>query len=475
MKRNGQILCSVAIGSLLVVDAAWCADFELLVDVDVQLYPGSLRMVEPVPGPGFGGVMFDGDRLAGTGDVGSVVAFVGNGTPMFSPNAFGSASFAFRRGSIPVPPNFAVPIMAIDYLGGPRLDLDGDLDDGVRSLVPVFDVDPVIIPGMGSYLELTADVDAGELRLERLDVTGNNEGGPGISAAIATTVHTLAGTQADGGAGDAINPEIDTRVGTLTAFSGLSGELTTVYRIDDLGYEIWQDSIDPQSGSASVLGTHQFLGAMRGWLVVRDSETDEFPILAGEGLGTTLWPVVSTEFEGSTVATAQGLVGGSATITGGPTQDDYTFCGETPASCNGGLELVDFGGDIGAYFDSVVVSRLGVNRRSFVYLEGAGFGVNNSFDPVFSDTIGWDVVFVASSECGLSAGALIGDLNDDSMVDLSDVALLQDCVDGPDVGNCDVADLNGDGAVDLLDWGRLQVLFGDSVVQPPCTLGGSGS
>ena len=35
--------------------------------------------------------------------------------------------------------------------------------------------------------------------------------------------------------------------------------------------------------------------------------------------------------------------------------------------------------------------------ESFVFLESAGFGMNNSFDPVFHDSVGYDVVIVAQS------------------------------------------------------------------------------
>ena len=44
------------------------------------------------------------------------------------------------------------------------------------------------------------------------------------------------------------------------------------------------------------------------------------------------------------------------------------------ASGNGGLALADFGGDLGAYLDAVVVPLVDPLSGSFVYLESVGFG-----------------------------------------------------------------------------------------------------
>ena len=35
--------------------------------------------------------------------------------------------------------------------------------------------------------------------------------------------------------------------------------------------------------------------------------------------------------------------------------------------------------------------------QRIVYLESAGFGMNNSFDPIFGDTTGYDAVLIAQS------------------------------------------------------------------------------
>ena len=47
----------------------------------------------------------------------------------------------------------------------------------------------------------------------------------------------------------------------------------------------------------------------------------------------------------------------------------------------------------------------------FVYLESAGFGINNSSDPVFTDTVGYDAVIIAANDS--SDLYAVGDLNCD--------------------------------------------------------------
>lgn len=364
--------------------------YTLLTGVDKGRYPGVSRLVAPVPGPGFPGTFNDGDRLAGTTDVGPTVNFVGLGTPMFQPNQFGSLSMLFKRGSIPAGGSNRVPILGIDFLGGPRLDLDGDLNNGVRSLVPLIGETPAKIPGVKSFMEMEFDTANGVVEFVDVDALGTNEGGPNIQAEIATVVLTVAGTNPDGTRAAPPNPAWDTRIGLLTAFAGTSGTLSSVYAIDDLQVELWYDSIDPASASYDTLGTFQYFANFRGWMIERDPQTGDFPTLAGEGLGSTLWPLVDTSQVNNVFNTAQGLAGGTATIRNGVTADVYTAAG------NGGLALADFGGDLGAYLDAVVVPLVGANARRFVYLESAGFGVNNSPDPVFTDTIGYDVVLIGA-------------------------------------------------------------------------------
>ncbi len=199
------------------------------------------------------------------------------------------------------------------------------------------------------------------------------------------TVNTLAGTQPDGTLGGPINPSTDTRQGTLTPLA------PGVTRIDHLGYEIWQDSIGLTSSTADTLGTLQFLGAFRGWRIDRDAQGN-FPTLAGLGLGSTLWPDVDVSNIGGTFNEASQpspLPPGTTTITDGPLNDAFS------ASGSGGVALA--GGDLGAYFDQVVVPLIDPLSDSFVYLEAAGFGINNSLDPVFGDTNGYDIVLIAQS------------------------------------------------------------------------------
>ncbi len=438
---NRIAICMVGFVALGCTSAS-AEEFRLMTGVDAGLFPGSSRPLPPVPGPGFPGTFFDGQRLAGTADVGPAVTFLGSGTPLFEPNAFGSLSFTFKRGSVPAGPQ-VVPLMGIDFLGGPLLDLDGDLDNGTRSLIPVFDVAAVPIPGSFSFVDLDFDLGAGTVSLAGLDATGTNEGGPGVPADIAVVVTTMAGTEPDGTQTGPINPAIDTRTGTVSAFPGLSNRLTGVYRIEDLGYEFWQDTLLDTSSTASTLGSLQYLGTLRGWLILRDGQTGLFPVLAGEGLGTTLWPLVDTSEVGNPYDTANGLAGGSATVSDGIPSDVYSAAG------NGGVALSDFGGDLGGYLDAVVLPLAEPTASGLVYLESAGFGINNSNDPVFTDTVAYDVVLIAQS-----CAAPVPDLNDDGVVNAADLAALLGSW-GPNETPCCPADLNQDGLVNAADLAAL--------------------
>jgi len=412
-----QRCCAFTCLFLLSTSAALADRYYLLVGADARHYPGQERFLT---GPtGTPGPIYDGDRLAGTSDVGPLVPYVGSpGTqPLYDPNYLGSLSMLYRRGTIP----FAggVPILGIEFLGGPLLDLDGELANGVRRLTPVDPNDPnappddpVEIPDTNSFIELVPDFADLTISLADFDATGTNEGAPNFGPDICTILVTIAGTTAYGEKTGPINPGIDTRLGALTPFAGNSGTLAGVYRITGLGFEVWEDSIDPFTSSPSVLGTMQFLGTWQGWLVRRDPLSGQYPALAGEGLGSTAWPLVDTAHIGQTYNTANGLAGGSATILNGAGGDLYTAPG------NGGLPLTDYGGDLGAYLDAQVVPRLAPGDDNFVYLESAGFGINNSFDPVFSDTVGWDVAIIAATSCG---GFVAGDVNCDGQVDFADI------------------------------------------------------
>ncbi len=375
----------------LVASVASAQQFQLLTGVDANRYPGTTRFVSAVPGPGLApGQFSDGDRLAGTADVGGTINWLGSGSPLYTPNQFGSLSFLYRRGSLTLNAGGlkALPIMAIESLGGPQLDLDGNLGNGSRSLVPVAGQTPVAIPGSTSTIGLNINHGAGSIGLTGFDVTGTNEGSQGIAAGNGVTVNTLAGTTPLGGQTGAINPAVDTRSGTLTPFSGSGGTLTGVSRVSNLGYEFWQDAIEPTSSTASTLGTFQYLGGLRGWLIERDG-SGNFPTLAGQGLGSTLWSAVSGVPGGIFNTTLPGAP--TTSITGGTALDGFA------AANNGGLTLTAFGGDLGAYLDAVVVPLINPNSDSFVFLESAGFGIANSPDPVFADTVGYDVVLIAQS------------------------------------------------------------------------------
>ena len=300
---------------------------------------------------------------------------------MVGTNQYGSLSFMFRRGSIPAGPAGQLPVMAIDYLGGPLLDLDG-VAGGPRSRIPVPGQTAVEMPGTRSFIDLNFDAASGLVGLNGFDATATNQGFSSFGPGIAVTVHNLAGTMPNAlGQSGPINPSVDTRSGTLSTVG------PQIQRITNLGYEVWQDSIDETSSSASTLGTFQYLGAMNGWLIERDA-AGNFPTLAGLGLATG-WPAVAPPPAGVFNQTT-GLPP-TVAITDGVPGDVFSATG------NGGLALADFGGDLGAYLDAVVVPRVDPLSGSFVYLESAGFGMNNSFDPVFADTNGYDMVLIAQS------------------------------------------------------------------------------
>lgn len=430
---------------IALATVAVAEQYELLTGVNAQHYPGPPRYISDPPFV----PIYDGDRLAGTADDGPVAAYQGTGTPMFQPNQFGSLSFMWRRGHIPFS-TFA--FLGIEFLGGPLLDLDGDLNNGVRRLVPTSPGPAVTIPGTTSFIALEVNPVQGAISLLDFDATGCNEGGPGISPEIATIVVTIAGTDPNGLKTGAINPGIDTRTGTLVPVGVEGVPVSGIYAVQNLGFELWEDTL-AMSGSFDVLGTMQFLGTLNGYLVERNPLTGQFPVLAGLNLGSSGWPAVNTAAVGQTYMTANGLAGGSALIYNGVSGDDYTAAG------NGGVALADFGGDLGAYLDAVVVPTLPGTATRFVYLTSAGFGINNSNDPVFLDTVGYDVTLIAANTgC---EGNKPGDVNCDGHVTFADIDPFVSALGGPAawynvVGatSCKylcVADVNGDGAVTFKD------------------------
>ena len=360
--------------------------FFLVTGIDANLNPDAARTVFPVVS-GFPSTFHDGDRLAGDAPSGSAMSWMGSGTPMFDPNEFGAASFMLRRGSIPAGPGSQIPLMGIEFLGGPLLDLDGDLGNGTRSLIPVTGQTPVAIPGARSRIDLSFDAGGGTVTLNRLDVLSTNEGGPSVPAGAGVTVNVLAGTppvfSGDLPPADpaAINPAFDDRTGTLTAHASLAG----VSRIDELGLELWEDAVGAGFSGSPFMGTQQVISAdMQGWLVTRPSAAAAWPALAGQ-IGGTRWP--DSASSGASAMEAHGPGGAPAqtkTITAGPAED--------PFGAEGLATL-----DLGAYLDGVIIPALASDAVSFVYLEAAGFGVNNSFDPVFSETIGYDLVLIAAT------------------------------------------------------------------------------
>lgn len=446
-----RVFRATCVACLGMTATAAAAPYQLLTGVDVGKYPGTRRSMDAVPGPTFSGAFDDGDRLAGTSDTGGNVVYVGSGQPVIPPNNVGAFSFLFRRGSVPAFP-FFLPLMGIDYLGGPLLDLDGDTNNATRSLVPVSGQNAVTIPGSSSFIDLTVDTAVGTIALNNFDATGTAEGAPGFDGRIAVTVVTIAGTSPTGSLTGPINPAMDTRAGTLTAFTGISGTLAGVYRVQNLGFELWYDSISPDTGTPSLLGTMQHLGVFRGWVVQRDCGTGLFPTLAGQGLGTTLWPQVNQTQIGAIWSTAINVFGPTATIEKGLSTDNYMTGDDFTVVGNGGVSLADAVGDIGAYFDNVVVPHLDPAAQSFVYLEAAGFGINNSGDPVFTDTIGYDVVIVAQSTD--ASAPVPGDVDGNGVVEFADVDDLVDVLLDPSlVSPCDAdrADVNLDTFLNGLD------------------------
>ncbi|OWY73028.1 hypothetical protein B7486_01385 [cyanobacterium TDX16] len=384
LNRTSLIVVIVAAVSVALMSTpAQAEDFQLLTGVNAGMSPGAARSVfASGPPAGAPGSFVDGDRLAGTAGA-AAAPYVGTGSPLLTPNQYGSLSFLFRRGSIPLGPAGQQPLLNVDYLGGPLLDLDGDLGNGSRRLTPQAGQTPVEIPGTKSSIGLNLDTAGGSIGLTSFDATATNSGFPGFGPNITTTVNTLAGTQPNTTPGAAINPGVDTRQGSMSLFA------PNVYQVSNLGYEIWHDSIDPTSSTASTLGTFQYLGSFRGWVIERDINGN-FPTLTGLGLGSTLWPTVNSANVGGMYVQSGGAPP-IATITNGPASDQFS------APNNGGLSLTDFGGDLGSYLDNVVLPLVDPLSQRIVYLESAGFGMNNSFDPIFGDTTGYDAVLIAQS------------------------------------------------------------------------------
>lgn len=398
-----------------VAGAAYAEQYFLLTGLDVQRYPGSERAVPITPGSGFPGTFFDGDRLAGTADIGPTVVYQGAPpAPFFAPNQFGSLSFLYRRGSVPIGGPNQLPFMGIEFLGGPLLDLDGNLSNGSRSLIPVSGQPPIAIPDSNSFIDLSFDIDAGTVALNEFDATGTNEGGPQAPPQIATIVVVLAGESTAAQPGPAINPTVDTRVGTLIEHSFGGNPVDGVFRVQSLGYELWEDTILNSASTGPFLGTLQYLGRFDGWLI--EKQGTSWPNLAGRGLGDTIFPVVNNDLVGQTFNTANGVAGGTATIASGIGGDNFSA-----APPNGGLALTDFGADLGAYLDQVVLPIVPAAANRVVFLQSAGVGINNSFDPVFGDTTGYDAVLIAAGTADACGGFIRCDSNCNGVVNVGDI------------------------------------------------------
>ncbi len=447
---TATILAGVAAGP------AGAEEFRLLTGVNAGLYPAPTRTVAAIPGSASSapGSFNDGQRLGGLPVAGPAVTWQGSGTPLFPPNHVGAMSFFFRRGSVPLFANHVLPFMGIDFLGGPLLDLDGNLGNGTRSLTPVIGQTPIAIPGTSSHVDLSFDIVGGTVTLSAIDFTGTNEGGPGVNPGAATTISVLADNALNGGPAGPVNSAFDTRVGTLTAFTGTGGTLSGVYRIQGLQAELWYDSVDPNSSSANLLGTFQQFERIRGWLIRRGGN-GQFPTLAGQGFGSTLWPRAETSITcpplDPCVAFNRAFdigFGLTADITDGNPTDRFS---QPAPNSNLGLPLTDFGGDLGAYLDAVVVPQLAANVTGFVYLESSGFGINNTGDPVFGNSNGYDMVIVAAST---QSTVLLGDVNGDGVVNPADAAALAAAIRNPaglTPAQFTRADVNGDLVLNGLD------------------------
>src|SRR5262249_12123499 len=226
-------------------------------------------------------------------------------------------------------------------------------------------------------------------------------------------------------------------------------------RIAGVQAELWYDSIDPNSSSADLLGTFQQFERIGGWLIRRNAGNGQFPTLAGQGLGSTLWPHADTTDTCPPLTTCLTFkrafdigFGPTAQITDGNPTDRYSL----PApNSNLGLPLTDFGADLGAYLDSVVVPRLAANVTGFVYLQSSGFGINNSGDPVFENSNGYDMVIVAASTQSVTP---VGDVNGDGVVNAADAAALAAALVNPaglTPAQFNRADVNGDHVLNGLD------------------------
>lgn len=386
MKGFGTQLAIVTLTTLAMTTVAQADRFELMTGVDAGFAPGAPRFVTSQLGDTL--PFFDGDRLAGNGAA-TPTAWQGSTAPLYSTNQFGSLSFMFRRGSLslPFPPTpQQLPLQGIEFLGGPRLDLDGDLNNGQRGLARPVGATPAEIPGIKSFIDLGIDRGSNTLSLNDFDATGTNPGSNGLSGDFGVTTNVLAGTQVDGSQTGPINPAFDTRNGTLTDIG------PGITQISDLGYEFWQDGIAESATPATEqLGSFQYLGGMRGWLIERDG-FGNFPTLTG-ALGGTLWPTINTTDVGAIVNRSSF---GTDTIADGVPNDQFSLSPE-------GLPT----GDLGAYLDNVVIPLIDPNAESFVYLEASGIGTSNSGDPVFKATNGYDVVLIGQTIPEPATGGLL--------------------------------------------------------------------
>ena len=106
------VLCGLTMVALLAGPTS-AERFHLMLNLDRGKFPGADRTVVPTPFPmaGVPGNFNDGDRLAGTSDVGPDAAWMGLGTPIFGTNQFGALSFLLQRGSVPIPTFGQSPIM----------------------------------------------------------------------------------------------------------------------------------------------------------------------------------------------------------------------------------------------------------------------------------------------------------------------------------------------------------------------------
>ncbi|MEM7245331.1 MAG: hypothetical protein AAF533_08300 [Acidobacteriota bacterium] len=345
--------------------------FELLNDAN---------LADTDPGPSD---VYRGDRLTGTDDDLAPADEAPAQETILLPNEFGSFSFAISP-LLPQPfadmpfINFGPSAVGVGYLGGPRLDLDGDAAPP-RSFVPVLDemgdaVTPAILPGIGSYLTLSlgdSDVEVVEMDITRTSDVGLQDFGVGV-----------------GVLGD------DRAAGSLssTAFG---------QRIDGLFFEWYEDDISANASGAAWLGAFQRFGNYDGWIIERDGSGD-FPTLAGLGLSSR-FPDANPGDVGTVAARVpESLFGPVAVIEG---LEFVVPPVPVPPATPRGADLAGLGGDFGLYIDTVVAPAVPDDCDYILVLQSVGYGINNTFDPVFGSTIGYDDVFFAA---GKNAGSISG-------------------------------------------------------------------